>query len=149
MKKLHQFLAPRSPSGDRGVFFCKKNSNGCCTLSGAAALAEFNFASVLAKETIFAHRCPLEVHFLIVVFDETLNLAQFPVSQNPAILYHSVSIAFYKEFCSTALSQFTVTGMDVQTFNDAVRGKLKIVTANFEIIIFRHYDSSRCFRFRL
>ena len=27
MKKLHQFLAPRSPSGDRGVFFCKKTAS--------------------------------------------------------------------------------------------------------------------------
>ena len=26
MKKLHQFLAPRSPSGDRGVFLCKKQA---------------------------------------------------------------------------------------------------------------------------
>jgi hypothetical protein len=37
VKKLHQFLAPRSPQGDRGVFFVK-NSKGCCTLSGAAAI---------------------------------------------------------------------------------------------------------------
>ena len=45
-EKLHQFLAPRSPSGDRGVFLCKKTSKGCCTLSGAAALF-YNIGNVL------------------------------------------------------------------------------------------------------
>ena len=47
-KKLHQFLAPRSPSGDRGVFLCKKTA-----MAAARCPVQQPFSIILKMFCIF------------------------------------------------------------------------------------------------
>lgn len=46
---------------------------------------------------------PLQVHFLIVLFDKLLYLSDFSIIENTTILQHSIAVVFYKKLCRTCL----------------------------------------------
>ena len=94
--------------------------------------------SVVAVKAFIAQAGSFEIHFAIVFFDELLYGAQFPISQNTPVLKHRISIAVDEQLCRTRFGQSAVARMHVHALDYAVRCEVQVVSACFEVIIFRH-----------
>ena len=81
---------------------------------------------------------PFFIHLFVVLFDELLYLADFPICQNASVLQNTVAVSFHEELGRARFRQLSVAGMDVHTFHNAKRGELQVVPGDLKFIIFRH-----------
>ena len=73
-----------------------------------------------------------------MILNELGYLGDLTVIQDTPVLENRITIALDKELGRTALSEFTVTSMDVHALHHTERRKIKIISCHFEIVVFWH-----------
>ena len=68
---------------------------------------------------------PFFIHLFVVLFDELLYLADFPICQNASVLQNTVAVSFHEELGRACFRQLSVAGVDVHTFHNAKEGKYR------------------------